>query len=102
MKKFNTWHQDQEKTKNNTFKPGWNKDIILSIIDDINRMVDFVDIQFKLVKENKISPASASLWIKMSRRIMTDMQNGLNIDESLERDRERRNLMRRKTKVATR
>ena len=65
-------------------------------MEQLHQMVDFVDIQVWLVKNYDISLASAALWIEMARRVMADMQNGLTIDEALERDLERRNEMRRK------
>lgn len=101
MSEFNTWHDKQEKVidsrGSSVFAPKWNNDTILWIIDQLNQMVDFVDIQYALVKQYKIVPASASLWIEMSRRVMVDMQNGLTIDQALEKDKERRSLFRRKT-----
>ena len=99
MKNFNTWYKDQERTDKQTFKPKWDKEIILLIIEDLNKMVDFMDIQYRIAKSRMVSLATAGLWIEMSRRVMVDMKNGLTIDEALDRDRERRNQLRRKTKT---
>ena len=61
-------------------------------------MVDFVDIQYQLVKKHEISLSSAALWIEMARRVHTDMLNGLSMTNALARDKERRNQMRKKLK----
>ena len=92
----NTWHDKQERVLSGTFKPKWTPEIILSIIDRVNQMTDFIDLQYQLVKENNIRLGAAALWIEKARRVDTDMKNGLTIDEALERDRERGNLLRRK------
>jgi len=42
--------------------------------------------------------ASAALWIEIARRVHTDMLNGLSMNDALERDKERRNQMRRRAK----
>ena len=98
MKDFNNWHSSQERTPKHTFKPKWTPDIIEWIIGQLNEMTDFVDIQYRLVKNHNISLASAGLWIEMARRVSTDMRNGLNFEDALERDRQRRNLLRKKRK----
>lgn len=92
----NTWAKTQPRTRKQTFQPKWDKDTVFEIMEQLHQMVDFVDIQVWLVKNYDISLASAALWIEMARRVMADMQNGLTIDEALERDLERRNEMRRK------
>jgi len=97
MKK-NNWHQKQERTDTHTFKPKWTPEIIEWIIDQLIEMVDFVDIQYQLVKKHAISLASAALWIEMARRVHTDMRNGSSVANALERDQERRNQMRRRAK----
>ena len=97
MKK-NNWHQEQERTDTRTFKPKWTPEIVEGIIGQLNEMVDFVDIQYQLVKKNEICLASAALWIEMARRVHTDMLNGLSVAKALERDKERRNQMRKKLK----
>lgn len=94
----NTWHEDQPKGKKNRFQPKWDKDTVLWIISQLDGMVDFADIQYQLVKDYEISMASASNWIEMSQRVMKDLRNGLDIEAALDRDRERRNLRRRKNK----
>ena len=96
MKHNNTWHDKQERVVRGTFKPKWTPEIILLIIERINQMTDFMDLQYQLAKENDIKLVSAALWIEKARRVDTDMKNGLSIDEALERDRERGNLLRRK------
>ena len=98
MKKFNTWHDKQDRTDRQTFKPKWTPETIEWIIEALNQMVDFIDIQYNLVKKYKISLASAALWIEMARRVHTDMRNGLDMDEALKLDRERRNQMRTRLK----
>ena len=97
MKK-NNWHSEQERTDTHTFKPKWTPEIIWWIIYQLIEMVDFVDIQYQLVKKHTISLASAALWIEMARRVHTDMLNGLSMAKALERDKERRNQMRRRAK----
>jgi len=99
MKKINTWHDKQERTEKQTFKPKWTPEIIEWTIGQLNEMVDFVDIQYRLVKNHKISLASAGLWIEMSRRVYTDMRNGLSLEDALKLDRQRRNQMRRRSKA---
>jgi len=94
----NNWHDKQDRTEKNTFKPKWTPEIIEWIIGQLNEMVDFVDIQYQLVKKHAISLVSAALWIEMARRVHTDMRNGLIMAKALERDRERRNQMRRRLK----
>ena len=94
----NTWAKDQPRTKKQTFKPKWDNAAIIEIIDQLKQAVDFVDTQIWLVKNYGISLASAALWIEMGRRVMVDMQNGLTLDQALERDKERRNQLRRKAK----
>ena len=95
---INNWHDTQERTDTHTFKPKWTPEIIKWIIEQLIEMVDFVDIQYQLVKKHEIRLASAALWIEMARRVNTDMLNGLSMDDALERDQERRNLMRRRLK----
>jgi len=94
----NNWHQEQERTDTHTFRPKWTPETIEWIIAQLGEMVDFVDIQYQLVKKHAISLASAALWIEMARRVHTDTRNGLSMDDALERDQERRNLMRRRAK----
>ena len=94
----NDWHDKQDRTIKNTFKPKWTPETIEWIISQLNEMVDFVDIQYQLVKKHTISLASAALWIEMARRVHTDMLNGLSMAKALERDQERRNLTRRRAK----
>lgn len=101
MNDFNTWHEKQKRTAKHTFAPKWTPEIILWIIGKINEMTDFVDIQYHLVKNEKISLATAGLWIEMARRVRDDMDNGLTIEEALVRDKERRNLMRRRAENQT-
>ena len=94
----NNWHDTQERTIRQTFKPNWTPEIIEWIIVQLGEMVDFVDLQYQLVKKHEISLSSAALWIEMARRVHTDMRNGLSMDEALELDRERRNQMRKRVK----
>ena len=94
----NNWHSEQERTDIHTFKPKWTPETIEWIISQLNEMVDFVDIQYQLVKKHAISLASAALWIEMARRVNTDMLNGLSMTKEFERDKERRNQMRRRAK----
>jgi len=94
----NNWHDKQDRTTKHTFKPKWTPEIIKWIIAQLNEMVDFVDIQYQLVKKHEISLSSAALWIEMARRVHTDMRNGLSLDDALELDKERRNQMRKKIK----
>jgi len=94
----NDWHSEQERTDTHTFRPKWTPEIIEWIITQLIEMVDFVDIQYQLVKKHEISLSSSALWIEMARKVNTDMLNGLSMDKALERDRERRNLMRRRAK----
>jgi len=94
----NNWHQKQERTDTHTFKPKWTPEIIEWIITQLNEMVDFIDIQYQLVKKHAISLSSAALWIEMARRVHTDMLNGLSMAKALERDQERRNQMRKRLK----
>lgn len=94
--KENTWAKDQPRASKQTFKPAWDKEGILEIIEQLKQAVDFVDIQVWIVKNYGVSLATAALWVEMARRVMVDMQNGLNFSQAMERDRERRNLMRRK------
>ena len=94
----NNWHSEQERTDTHTFKPKWTPEIIKWIITQLNEMVDFVDIQYQLVKKHAISLSSAALWIEMARRINTDMLNGLSMAKALDRDQERRNQMRKRLK----
>ena len=94
----NDWHDTQERTEKNTFKPKWTPEIIKWIIAQLGEMVDFVDIQYQLVKKFEVSLASAALWIEIARRVHTDMRNGLSMDDALELDKERRNQMRRRAK----
>jgi len=95
---INNWHDTQDRTEKNTFKPKWTPEIIEWIISQLNEMVYFVDIQYQLVKKHAISLSSAALWIEMARRVHTDMRNGLSMDDALELDKERRNQMRRRAK----
>ena len=97
MKK-NNWHSEQERTDTRTFKPKWTPEIIEGIISQLNEMVDFVDLQYQLVKKHEICLASSALWIEMARRVHTDMLNGLSMTYALARDKERRNQMRRRAK----
>ena len=94
----NNWHSEQERTEKNTFKPKWTPEIIEWIIGQLNEMVDFIDLQYQLVKKHTISLASAALWIEMARRVHTDMRNGLSMAKALERDQELRNQMRKRLK----
>jgi len=94
----NNWHSEQERTDTHTFKPKWTPETIEWIISQLIEMVDFVDIQYQLVKKHTISLASAALWIEIARRVHTDMRNGLSAAKALERDKERRNQMRRRAK----
>jgi len=94
----NNWHSEQERTDTHTFRPKWTPEIIEWIIAQLGEMVDFVDIQYQLVKKHEISLSAAALWIEMARRVNTDMLNGLSVANALERDKERRNLMRRRAK----
>jgi len=94
----NNWHSEQERTDTHTFRPKWTPEIIEWIITQLNEMVDFIDIQYQLVKKHAISLASAALWIEIARRVHTDMRNGLSMNDALERDKERRNQMRRRAK----
>jgi len=94
----NNWHDKQDRTEKSTFKPKWTPETIEWIITQLIEMVDFIDIKYQLVKKHAISLSSAALWIEMARRINTDMLNGLSMDKALERDQERRNLMRRRLK----
>jgi len=94
----NNWHSEQERTDTHTFRPKWTPETIEWIITQLNEMVDFVDIQYQLVKKHAISLSSAALWIEMARRVHTDMRNGLSMDDALELDKERRNQMRRRLK----
>lgn len=96
----NTWHAEQKRTENNTFVPKWNRDTIVWMIEQIRQMVDFVDIQYQLAKEYKISLQNSALWVEMARRIMKDVDNGLTLDEAMERDQERRNVKRHKSKTS--
>lgn len=95
MTHINTWHENQQRTEKKTFAPKWTNETLLWIIEQVKHMNDFIDIQVALVKKYKISLASAELWIEMSRRIMKDMNNGLSLEDALERDKERRNISRR-------
>jgi len=95
---INNWHDTQERTDTHTFKPKWTPEIIKWIIEQLNEMVDFVDIQYQLVKKHEIRLASAALWIEIARRVHIDMRNGLSMDDALELDKERRNQMRRRAK----
>lgn len=95
MTKTNTWYSQQKRNEKNLFVPKWNKDTIIWITAQLNEMVPFTDIQMQLIKDYGISLVSTYSWISMTRRIMKDVQNGLSLDEALERDRERRNLFRR-------
>lgn len=97
MTTFNTWHQNQERTSKNTFKPKWDREAVLYIIEELNRMSDFIDIQYYLVKKYTISLATAAKWIDMSRLIMVDMNNGLSYNQAIDRDRVRRNLKRKQS-----
>ena len=94
----NNWHSEQERTDTHTFKPKWTPETIEWIISQLIEMVDFVDIQYQLVKKHAISLASAALWIEIARRVHTDMRNGLSMTKALELDKERRNLTRRRAK----
>ena len=94
----NNWHSEQERTDTHTFKPKWTPEIIEGIISQLIEMVDFVDIQYQLVKKHAISLASAALWIEIARRVHKDTRNGLSMAKALERDQERRNQMRRRAK----
>jgi len=94
----NNWHDKQDRTEKNTFKPKWTPETIEWIIGQIIEMVDFIDIKYQLVKKHAISLSSAALWIEMARRINTDMLNGLSMAKALERDQERRNQMRKRLK----
>ena len=94
----NNWHSEQERTDTHTFRPKWTPEIIEWIITQLIEMVDFIDIQYQLVKKHAISLASAALWIEIARRVHTDMRNGLSMNDALERDKERRNQMRRRAK----
>ncbi len=97
MTKINNWYSDQPRTDKKLFKPKWTKDTILSIITDLNETKDYIDIQYKLVKIYGISTRSAENWVDIARRVMTDMNNGLDLDQALKRDQEIRNAKRRKT-----
>ena len=92
---INTWHLNQTRTEKNTFKPKWDKETVLWIIEEVNKMTNFIDIQYQLVKKYGISLASAALWIEMSRRITVHVAAGLSIDEALEHDKKVRNQIRR-------
>jgi len=76
----NNWHSEQERTDTHTFRPKWTPEVIEWIISQLNEMVDFVDIQYQLVKKHAISLSSAALWIEIARRVHTDMRNGLSYE----------------------
>ena len=94
----NDWHDKQERTDTHTFKPKWTPETIEWIIAQLGEMVNFIDIQYQLVKKHEISLSSSALWIEMARRVHTDTRNGLSMANALERDKERRNQMRRRAK----
>lgn len=100
MTRNKDWYNQQPRGGNKPYRfaPKWKPETILSIIDDVNKMTDFVDIQVRLVKEYGIGLDSAAGWIEIARRVQGDMNNGLTLEKALERDHERRNIMRRKKK----
>ena len=96
----NDWYKKQATTARGTFMPKWDRKTIMDIISQLEVMHDVIDIQYGLIKKFGISIYSARLWVEMARRIMTDMHNGLNVNDAFDRDKERRNNFRRIKKVA--
>lgn len=94
------WYNDQPRggEKPYRFAPKWSPETIQWIIDQLSEMTDVAEIQIKLIRDYDIGARSADKWIEIARRVMVDIQNGLTIDQALERDRERRNMLRRKNK----
>lgn len=94
----NTWYEKQERTAKATFKPTWTKDGILWIIDRINEMTNYDDLLYQIIKKFNIALFTSRTWVEMAKRIDKDMKNGLTWEEAADRDRQRRNLMRKKAK----
>jgi hypothetical protein len=92
------WSKKQPRggSKPYRFSPKWELKTMWWIIDRLNNMVDFIDIQYRLAKDYGVSIKTAANWIEIARRVMVDMRNGLSIENALERDKERRNMLRRK------
>ncbi len=101
MKKANTWYENQDRTSKKTYQPKWTPATIKSIILDLESMTDLPDLQYKLVKQYDIGLRSAELWVEMTRRIMKDMGNGMTLEQAIETDRVRRNLIRSRKKAQT-
>lgn len=80
------------------FAPKWTPETILDIIEQITNMTPVSEIQVSIIKEYGVGARSADNWIEIARRVMVDLQNGLTLEQALERDRERRNMLRRNKK----
>jgi len=50
---INNWHDTQDRTEKNTFKPKWTPEIIKWIIEQLNEMVDFVVFSINLSRNMK-------------------------------------------------
>jgi hypothetical protein len=85
-------------TKPYRFSPKWDSSTMTFIISELEKMTNFVDIQYQLVKQYGICIDTASNWIEIARRVMIDIKNGFSMDKAIARDKERRNLFRRKLK----
>ena len=79
-----------------TLMPKWDKKTILFIIDQLRTMHDVQDIQYYVMKSSNISLYTAYKWVEMARRIMKNIDNGLSIQDSFDRDKEYRNLINRR------
>lgn len=93
----NTWHDKQKRNEKNLFAPKWDQKTITWMIGEIEQMTDVAEIQLTLIKDYKISLVTAYSWVEMARRIMKDLNNGLSLEDAIERDRVRRDVYRRKT-----
>lgn len=94
------WYKQQPRGGNKPYRfaPKWNIQTIMSIIDGLGKNVPLLDMQVGIVKMYDVSLESAGNWIDIARRVEADLNQGFTIGEALERDHDRRNQMRRKTK----
>lgn len=97
----NNWHKDQTRTDKKTFQKTWDKETILWITSELEKMTELIDIQVGVVRKYDVVLSTAIRWVEIAHRIMGDMHNGLSYEEAEERDRERRNVLRRSKTAQT-
>lgn len=82
--------------KSYLFIPKWTPKTIEWIIGELKKNSDIFYIQSKLSEKYGVGMATTYGWIGIARRVMSDVDSGLSLNQSLKRDRLRRNIMRRK------